>query len=48
MDADSVSQLAGVLFSPDGLSVAGIGTNEDRFLAAVGQVAPHLTAARAA
>jgi predicted Zn-dependent peptidase len=48
VDADSVSQLAGVLLAPEGLSVAGIGTNEDRFLAAVGQVAPHLTAARAA
>ena len=48
VDAESVAQLAGVLFATERLSVAGIGTNEDRFLASVGEIAPHLRAARAA
>jgi predicted Zn-dependent peptidase len=45
---DSVSQLARVLFASDGLSVAGIGANEDRFIASVQEIAPHLGAAKAA
>jgi predicted Zn-dependent peptidase len=48
VDAESVAQLAGVLLATERLSVAGIGTNEDRFLASVSEIAPHLRAARAA
>ncbi len=48
VDAESVAQLAGMLFATEGLSVAGIGTNEDRFLASVQEIGPHLSAARAA
>ena len=48
VDAESVAQLAAVLFAPEGLSVAGIGTNEERFTAAIERIAPHLSEARAA
>jgi predicted Zn-dependent peptidase len=48
VDADSVAQLAEVLLAPEKLSVAGIGPSEDRLLAAVEPICPHLVTAAAA
>ncbi len=48
VDPESVSQLAAMLLAPEKLSVAGIGTSEERFRAATARVAPHLTEAEAA
>ena len=45
VDPESVAQLAAMLLAPE-LSVAGIGTNEERFRAATARVAPHLAEAR--
>ena len=48
VDPESVAQLAAMLLAPEKLSVAGIGTNEERFRAATARVAPHLAEAKAA
>jgi predicted Zn-dependent peptidase len=48
VDPESVSQLAALLLAPEKLSVAGIGTSEERFRAATARVAPHLAEAKAA
>jgi predicted Zn-dependent peptidase len=43
--AESVSGLCGVLLAPERLSAAGIGPDEERFLAALEHVTPALAAA---
>jgi predicted Zn-dependent peptidase len=48
VDPDSVAQLAAMLLAPEQLSVAGIGSSEERFREATGRIAPHLAEARAA
>jgi len=48
VDGDGVAQLAGVLLSPEQLSVAAIGPAEERFLAATARISPGLVSARAA
>jgi predicted Zn-dependent peptidase len=45
VDAESVSQLAGLLLAPERLSAAGIGPSEERFLQAVERVTPALARA---
>jgi predicted Zn-dependent peptidase len=47
VEADALAELAGLLLAPDGLSAAGIGPSEERFLAAVERISPALTAAAA-
>jgi predicted Zn-dependent peptidase len=42
VEASAVAELAGVLLAPDSLSAAGIGPDEDQFLAAVDRVHPGL------
>jgi predicted Zn-dependent peptidase len=48
VDANAVAQLAEVLFEPAKLSVAAIGPSEERLLAAVQPLSPHLVPAAAA
>jgi predicted Zn-dependent peptidase len=48
VDGEAVAQLASVLLALDKFSVAAIGPNEERFLAAVDAVSPGLVAAAAA
>ncbi len=48
VEPESVAALAGVLLAPEQLSVAGIGSSEERFLAAVDRIAPGLVGAKAA
>jgi predicted Zn-dependent peptidase len=48
VDADAVAQLADVLLAPEKLSLAAIGTSEERFLAAAERISPGLVAAAAA
>jgi predicted Zn-dependent peptidase len=45
VEAESVCELAAVLLAPERLSAAGIGPNEERFLAAVERVTPALARA---
>ena len=47
VDADAVAQFAAVLLAPENLSLAAIGTSEERFLAAAERVSPGLVAAAA-
>ncbi len=47
VEPESVARLAGVILGPEQLSVAGIGPSEDRFLEAVGRIAPSLVATAA-
>jgi hypothetical protein len=48
VEAGAVADLAAVLLVPERLSAAGIGTDEDRFRAAVDRVNPGLAARAAA
>jgi predicted Zn-dependent peptidase len=48
VDANAVAQLAEMLFEPAKLSVAAIGPSEERLLAAVQPICPHLVPAAAA
>jgi len=48
VDRDGVAQLAGVLLSPERLSLAAIGPSEERFLTAAERISPGLVSARAA
>ena len=48
VDADAVAGLAGILLAPERLSVAAIGPNEERFLAAAERISPDLVGAAAA
>ncbi len=48
VDAEAVAGLAAVLLAPDKLSVAAIGTNEERFLAAAERISPELAGSAAA
>jgi predicted Zn-dependent peptidase len=48
VEASALSELAGVLLTPERLSAAGIGPNEDRFLTAVERIHPGLPAQAAA
>jgi predicted Zn-dependent peptidase len=48
VDEDAVGQLAGLLLTPDKLSVAAIGSSEERFLHAVERVTPGLVERAAA
>jgi predicted Zn-dependent peptidase len=45
VEADALAELAGVLLAPEKLSAAGIGPDEERFLAAVEHVNPGLAKA---
>ena len=45
VDAAAVGELARHLLAPEGLSAAGIGPDEDRFVTAVERIAPGLAAA---
>jgi len=47
VEPESLAELAGVLLAPDRLSAAGIGPSDERFMSAVEQVSPALTAAAA-
>jgi predicted Zn-dependent peptidase len=44
VDADEVSELAGLLLAPEKLSVSGIGPNERQFRAAVRRINPAVLA----
>jgi predicted Zn-dependent peptidase len=48
VDEDAIAELAGVLLGPDKLSASGVGPDEDRFRAAVGQANANLVALAAA
>ena len=48
MDADAVAGLASVLLAPEKLSIAAIGTSEERFLAAAERISPDLVGSAAA
>ena len=48
VEADAVSELAGVLLAPEKLSAAGVGASEERFNEAVQRVSPGLAAKAAA
>jgi predicted Zn-dependent peptidase len=48
VDEDAIAELAVVLLAPERLSAAGVGPDEDRFLAAVQQANPALVARAAA
>jgi predicted Zn-dependent peptidase len=48
VDADAVAGLAEVLLAPEKLSIAAIGTSEERFLAAAERISPELAARAAA
>ncbi|MGH3081452.1 MAG: M16 family metallopeptidase [Gaiellaceae bacterium] len=47
VEPEALGELAALLLAPERLSAAGIGPNEERFLAAVERVSPALTAAAA-
>jgi predicted Zn-dependent peptidase len=47
VEPEALAELAGLLLAPERLSAAGIGPSDERFLAAVEQVSPTLTAAAA-
>jgi predicted Zn-dependent peptidase len=48
VDEDAIAELAGVLLGPERLSAAGVGSDEERFRAAVGHANPSLVARAAA
>jgi predicted Zn-dependent peptidase len=48
VDADAVAQLADVVLAPEKLSLAAIGTSEERFLTAAERISPGLVGAAAA
>jgi predicted Zn-dependent peptidase len=45
VEPEAIADLAGLLLSPERLSFAGVGPDEDRFLAAVERANPALRAA---